>query len=115
MGEEAIGVCGSPLKPLRFVLPHDGAPVGARGPSGSPGRRSRVSLKGMARNFKITAAKRARERALVEKRQNKLAKRNEAKQDRPASADGAVDPDIAGIVPGPQPPQWWQEQETDEE
>ena len=66
----------------------------------------------MARNFKITAAKRARERALVEKRQNKLARRNEAKQDRPASADGgAVDPDIAGIVPGPQPPQWWQEQE----
>ena len=70
----------------------------------------------MARNFKITAAKRARERALVEKRQNKLARRSEAKQDRPASADGGdVDPDIAGIVPGPQPPQWWQEQDQDKD
>jgi hypothetical protein len=64
----------------------------------------------MARNFKMTAAKRARERALVEKRQNKIAKRNESKQDRSAGSGGGVDPDIAGIVPGPQPPQWWQEQ-----
>jgi hypothetical protein len=65
----------------------------------------------MARNFKMTAAKRARERALVEKRQNKLARRSESKQDRSASGGtGDVDPDIAGIVPGPQPPQWWQEQ-----
>jgi hypothetical protein len=68
----------------------------------------------MARQFKITAAKRTRERALSEKRQNKFAKRTEAKQEQPAPASGAagaVDPDIAGIVPGPQPPQWWQNDE----
>jgi hypothetical protein len=68
----------------------------------------------MARQFKITAAKRARERALSERRLNKLARRTEAKHDRPTSdrgAAGAVDRDIAGIVPGPQPPQWWQDKE----
>ena len=70
----------------------------------------------MARNFKMTAAKRARERALVEKRQNKLARRSEAKQDRAAGEGGGdVDPDIAGIVPGPQPPQWWQEDGQDKQ
>jgi hypothetical protein len=68
----------------------------------------------MARRFKLTAAKRARERTLAERRQNKLAKRTEAKSERPASDAGAagdVDPDIAGIVPGPQAPQAWQNEE----
>jgi hypothetical protein len=50
-------------------------------------------------------AKRARERARQERHQNKLARRAERraeKQDRPDRASGE-DPDIAGIVPGPQP------------
>jgi hypothetical protein len=68
----------------------------------------------MARQTKITAAKRARERALTERRQNKQARRTEAKHEqagRNPGADGAVDPDIAGIVPGPQPRQAWQDEE----
>jgi hypothetical protein len=69
----------------------------------------------MARQSKMTAAKRARERALAERRHNKLARRTEDKSDRPKGSAGAEDPDIAGIVPGPQPPQWWQTDETEEE
>jgi hypothetical protein len=66
----------------------------------------------MARQSKNTAAKRARERALSERRQNKLAKRTEGKRDQPRQGDAAgVDPDIAGIVPGPQPRQSWQDEE----
>ena len=67
----------------------------------------------MARNRKITAAKRQRERALAERRQEKLAKRAEAKHNQSSQAtpiDG-VDPDIAGIVPGPQPLSAWQVEE----
>ena len=67
----------------------------------------------MARNRKITAAKRQRERALAERRQEKLAKRIETKRNQPSNADATdgVDPDIAGIVPGPQPPLAWQVEE----
>lgn len=55
-----------------------------------------------------TQNKRARERARQEKQQQKTARRLEArdrKAARPAAADGE-DPDIAGIVPGPQPSPW---------
>lgn len=67
----------------------------------------------MARNNKITAAKRQRERSLAERRQQKLAKRTEMRQNRPSHADAidGVDPDIAGIIPGPQPPLEWQIEE----
>jgi hypothetical protein len=67
----------------------------------------------VARYGKATAAKRERERALAAKRMNKLARRTEAKNDRPISKDGtaSVDPDIADIVPGPQPLLWWQTKE----
>lgn len=63
----------------------------------------------MARRGKLTAAKREREKALAERRVNKLAKRV-SKQGRPVFAGGAtgIDRDIADIVPGPQPPLWWQ-------
>lgn len=47
--------------------------------------------------------KRERERALQQKQQDKAIKRKEKKtetKDRPADGE---DPDIAGIVPGPQP------------
>jgi hypothetical protein len=51
--------------------------------------------------------KRQKERARQERRQQKSARRAEAnarKAAKPRPADGE-DPDIAGIVPGPQPPQ----------
>ena len=55
-----------------------------------------------------TQNKRMRERARQEKQQQKAARRLEAKSRRPASAGGAPgeDPDIAGIVPGPQASPW---------
>lgn len=62
-----------------------------------------------------TQLKRARERARQEKQQQKTARRLEAKARRAtegtAVADGE-DPDIAGIVPGPQPSPWGDEEES---
>jgi hypothetical protein len=59
-----------------------------------------------------TQHKRARERARQEKQKEKAARRLEAKsRPRTAQADGGVDPDIAGIVPGPQPSPWGDELE----
>lgn len=53
-----------------------------------------------------TQNKRARERARQERRQEKEARRaDKAKQARPVTVDGE-DPDIAGIIPGPQPSPW---------
>jgi hypothetical protein len=50
--------------------------------------------------------KRERERAKLERRKEKDARRAEAKARRAAEPKrpGDEDPDIAGIVPGPQPP-----------
>jgi hypothetical protein len=59
----------------------------------------------MTNRSRPTQAKRAREKALQEKRQQKAARRQDAKErqaNRTDRTDG-VDPDIAGIVPGPQP------------
>jgi hypothetical protein len=55
-----------------------------------------------------TQNKRARERAKQEKQQQKAARRLEAKQRRAANPlpRQGEDPDIAGIVPGPQPSPW---------
>ncbi len=50
--------------------------------------------------------KRQKERARQERAREKAEKRKQRRDDkavRPGGADG-VDPDIAGIVPGPQPP-----------
>lgn len=53
-----------------------------------------------------TQNKRARERARQEKRQEKEARRaDRARQTKPVTENGE-DPDIAGIVPGPQPSPW---------
>jgi hypothetical protein len=63
----------------------------------------------MARNARPTAAKREREKALIERRQQKAARRldNKArKSEDKAETDG--DPDIAHIKLGPQPPADWQ-------
>lgn len=56
--------------------------------------------------------KRQKEMARQRKQQEKLERRNQRhrqRDGRPATSDGSVmaegeDPDIAGIVPGPQPP-----------
>jgi hypothetical protein len=62
----------------------------------------------MASRPKVTQQKRARERARQERQQEKLRRRDEAKVRRAntPAADSGEDPDIAGIVPGPQPRPW---------
>ncbi len=60
----------------------------------------------MANRARPTHQKRDRERAKIEWRKEKIARKAEAKARKesvPRRA-GAEDPDIAGIVPGPQPP-----------
>jgi hypothetical protein len=70
----------------------------------------------MASRPKVTQQKRARERARQERQQEKLRRRDEAKARRANAATAAdgVDPDIAGIVPGPQPRPWGDD-DVDEE
>jgi hypothetical protein len=67
----------------------------------------------MARNARPTAAKREREKALLERRQQKAAKRLDTKQTKGSSStsSGGEDPDIAHIKLGPQPPADWQLEE----
>ena len=74
----------------------------------------------MASRPKVTQQKRARERARQERQQEKLRRRDEAKVRRAntPAAPGDEDPDIAGIVPGPQPSPWGDDdvvEETDDE
>jgi hypothetical protein len=72
----------------------------------------------MANRTKVTQQKRARERAKQERQQEKSRRREEAKLRRANSPrqDSDEDPDIAGIVPGPQPSPWGDElAETDDE
>jgi hypothetical protein len=60
----------------------------------------------MAKRGPTTFAKRKRELEKQEKRQAKLdrrAQRKEDKADRPDRGEHEEDPDIAGIIPGPQP------------
>ncbi|HEY3094107.1 MAG TPA: hypothetical protein VGJ52_13460 [Vicinamibacterales bacterium] len=67
----------------------------------------------MARNSRPTAAKREREKGLIERRQQKAERRKQEKERKasaPRTADG-VDPDIDGIKLGPQPPAEWQVEE----
>jgi hypothetical protein len=72
----------------------------------------------MANRPKVTQQKRARERARQEKQQEKVRRREEAKVRRantPGGHDAGEDPDIAGIVPGPQPSPWGDELEPEPE
>ena len=71
----------------------------------------------MVNRSRPTQAKRAREKALIEKRQQKAARRQDAKGRRPDGSrqPGEVDPDIAGIVPGPQPHPFLDDEELEEE
>ena len=60
----------------------------------------------MGNRSRPTQLKRQRERAQAEKRTQKVARREEAKQRRESRPrrEGDLDPDIADIRPGPQPP-----------
>ena len=64
----------------------------------------------MANRTKVTQQKRARERAKQERMQEKTRRREEAKSrkaNEPQLAGSTdEDPDIAGIIPGPQPSPW---------
>lgn len=71
----------------------------------------------MANRTKVTQQKRARERAKQERHQEKTRRREEAKSRRantPRPQSGE-DPDIAGIVPGPQPSPWGDDEVESEE
>lgn len=69
----------------------------------------------MTNRSRPTQAKRAREKALQEKRQQKAARRQDAKERKDSAPDrpNGVDPDIADIVPGPQPHPYLDEDELD--
>jgi hypothetical protein len=71
----------------------------------------------MATRNPMARGKRERERARAEKQKEKAARRAEARQRRGTTSGlgGGEDPDIAGIVPGPQANPWGDEAETAEE
>ena len=74
----------------------------------------------MATRGPLGRGKRERERARAEKQKAKAVRREEAKQRRndAVPTTPGVDPDIAGIVPGPQPNPWLDElddEPTDED
>ena len=60
----------------------------------------------MAGNSKATAMKRVRERARMEKRKQKTQRQEARKKfkDENPRVLGDGDPDLEGIIPGPQPP-----------
>ena len=64
----------------------------------------------MAQNGRPTLTKRQREAKRLARRRVKEEKRAQLKEERrqqpSAPSDSDVDPDIAHIVPGPQPPQF---------
>jgi hypothetical protein len=62
----------------------------------------------MAKPTRATQAKRERERSKIEKREEKALERAQKKEQRGQETGGVEsdeDPDLAGIVPGPQPMQ----------
>jgi len=69
----------------------------------------------VANRTRPTLEKRAKERARQEKRKQKEERRATAKAQRAQNprAAGGEDPDIAGIVPGPQPSPWGDEQDEE--
>jgi len=64
----------------------------------------------MAQRSRPTITKRQREQARIAKQKDKAARRAEkaSKKDRSPNMPGGIDPDIADIRPGPQPPAAWQ-------
>lgn len=69
----------------------------------------------MAKDTRAAAHKRAREKAQQARQKEKQQRRLEAKEKKDAGDASGEDPDIAGIVPGPQPrPDWLDDPETEE-
>ena len=68
----------------------------------------------MVNRSRPTLLKREREKARQQKQKDKAARRLEAKARKVNAPRGPndVDPDIAGIVPGPQPNPWLDEDES---
>jgi hypothetical protein len=68
----------------------------------------------LANRTRPTLEKRAKERARQERRKQKEERRASAKALKLASPrrQGDEDPDIAGIVPGPQPSPWGDDEEV---
>ena len=71
----------------------------------------------MATRNPLARGKRERERARAEKQKEKASRRAEARARRGqgTGTGGSEDPDIAGIVPGPQANPWGDEPAEDEE
>jgi hypothetical protein len=68
----------------------------------------------VANRTRPTLEKRAKERARQEKRQKKEERRasNKLQRSQNPKQEGGEDPDIAGIVPGPQPSPWGEEDQS---
>jgi hypothetical protein len=68
----------------------------------------------MVNRSRPTLLKREREKARQQKQKDKAARRLEPKARKANAPRGPndVDPDIAGIVPGPQPNPWLDEDES---
>lgn len=62
----------------------------------------------MAQKSRPSFQKRQKEMARQQKQKDKMARRMQGKEGEASSAPEGVDPDIAGIRPGPQapPPEW---------
>lgn len=68
----------------------------------------------MANRTRPTLEKRAKERARQEKRKQKEERRATAKTQKTGPRqEGDEDPDIAGIVPGPQPSPWGDDEDNE--
>ena len=76
-----------------------------------------MTFGGTLQKSRPTQHKRARERARQEKQQEKAARRLAQKNVRATRPSGSAgeDPDIAGIVPGPQKSPWEDEDQPDDE
>lgn len=76
--------------------------------AGPPEDPAPFMLDGRRMATRPTQLKNQRERALAARRKEKALKRQEAQANRARAPrqQGDEDPDIAGIVPGPQPPQY---------
>jgi hypothetical protein len=69
----------------------------------------------MPKDARAAAHKRAREKAQQERQKQKQQRRLEAKERKGSGDESGEDPDIAGILPGPQPrPEWLDDLDTEE-
>jgi len=72
----------------------------------------------MAKSTRPTANKRAREKARIDRQKEKERRRAETREKKASmpAREGGEDPDIAGIVAGPQPrPEWFDDDLEDQE